>query len=151
MLIERQQPALRNQLIADVEDPNGSPAANLAADERFSIGEVNNPVGVRKHPARRDPEGVVGDLAPQGEVREHLLEPAVIASDRAATGDVPHDVLGEQAAQVRNDVLPGVEAALDGVEPLDNPSIGIHRERSFSLHGQLSPISICSINPLETR
>jgi hypothetical protein len=125
VLIERQQPALRYQPIADVEYPDGSPATKLAADGRFSIGKVNNPIGVREHSARRDAEAVVGDLAPHGEVPEYLLEPAVLASDRAPSGNVPHDIFGEQTAQVRADVLPGVEAALDCVEPLDEPGVGM--------------------------
>ena len=84
----------------DAEHADRLPRDLDAVAHRAAAGELHDAAGDDRHAVHRHAEGGVGHVAPARlDVRQHGIDSAMLAGDRARPRHVPDDVLGQQLPQ----------------------------------------------------
>lgn len=97
VLVLRQHPALGDAAGTEAVEAVRSPFERLSPADRSARRYDDAVFVIRQHVVYLDLEGLVGELSPPTHVLHHLVDPPVVARDRAPTRDVPHNLLAEES------------------------------------------------------
>lgn len=118
----------------DAVQTDGRRGVLAPAYDRAALGDRRDPAAIAgQHIPRLQRQGAAGEHAALGEIAKHCLDPAVVASDSAASRNMPADLFAEHLAK-RRVVRAAVETVLRGVQTAQQCK-GIISLHGFSLRG----------------